>query len=132
MRRILLLRHLLMWVFLIGLPWVAVSGVGDFTNISPTSLTRAVPPVDLREDTRRLPPPPVADQDWFLAVQDELRQLGATYVRLEKWHSEPAVYYFECRLPDRSDGDSNDSETTLSGLQRLRTFGYARRLGPTA
>lgn len=115
------LRNLLIWMFLVGLPLAALCGVPR-----PVETDALLPPelpdqslATARAVPRRLPPttpPALAEQPWFVAAEGELQRLGASYVRLEKWNSEPAVYYFECQLPSPANRQHGDSIATLSSL----------------
>ena len=144
-----LIRHALIWLFLAVLPLFAVIGVrrpplqADLgappcrTVASPGSvpglgsdISRAASPTT--EQLTRLPGTPLVEQPWFLAVQQQLRQLGASYVRLEKWHSQPAVYYFECHLESRTvPGDARCHDSAVES-QRLAAGRDVRRAPPRA
>jgi hypothetical protein len=49
---------------------------------------------------RRLPPPtpPERSNDWFSAVTQRLRDLGATYYLLETWGRSGELYRFHCKM----------------------------------
>jgi len=83
----------------------------------PMELPRPLPPANLgprsgRETTgqptrlgnersiQRLPPPSAPDRspDWFSAVAQRLRDLGATYYLLETWGRNGELYRFHCKM----------------------------------
>ena len=133
------IRHALVWLLLATLPLVAMTGVrlprlgfpatasgaaaSGATTVGrhgPSRQQSVVADVGVRnEHLARLPDLPAAplpDAPWFQSVQEQLRQLGADYVRLEKWHSEPAVYYFECHVGPEIVDAGPDATARLASL----------------
>jgi hypothetical protein len=140
------LRYVLILLYLIGLPLLAVVGLrrpGQDEPLQPlldgTRSVSATLAVSQDGGVQRLPVLPLEDQDWFVSAQRQLQSLGAVYVRLEKWLSEPPVYYFECRLDPASlafpataaYSGARDGPTALAGLStspQQATLDVLRRL----
>jgi hypothetical protein len=103
-------RQSVLWLLLGGLPLVAIADIRRPTATPSPSARAAAGSAESVPEQRaarafsadrpeRLPEVRMSDEDWFLDAQAQLRARGVEYVRLEKWHCEPVVYYFECRLP---------------------------------
>jgi hypothetical protein len=106
-------RQIVLWLLLGGLPLAALANLRRPAPAWATLSTDRTKHTDLpgeqaagerakgraRHLPRRLPDVALVQQDWFVSLQGQLRARGVDYVRLEKWHGEPAVYYFECHVP---------------------------------
>jgi len=75
---------------------------------TPVGSGRRLPPEATEQPVRlgnersiqRLPPatPPIRTADWFSAVAQRLRDLGATYYLLETWGRNGELYRFHCKM----------------------------------
>jgi hypothetical protein len=120
-----LTRQGVLWLLLTGLPLMAISDVRRPGATLSESATAAGGAESVQERRRsggssgdspeRLPQVRMSDEEWFRDAQAQLRARGVEYVRLEKWHCEPVVYYFECRLPMHGPSGTYESHR-LTGL----------------
>ncbi len=116
----MILRSLTVCVLLLGPAWVAVAGyraadlwnwfeqdsTGIFSTETVPSVTKGAPDPDLR----RLPPAPddqpatalhypQAPANRLEQIPARLKELGATYILLERWREDRHRYRFCCELP---------------------------------
>jgi hypothetical protein len=108
-------RHLIL-TLLLGIPLLAVcdpriGGGISGRNANHASLnhgrllvpdvTRPRPGRDQHPQQPTVDARPESDltrRKWFRAAREDLRELGAVYMRLERWHGDRTVYQFRCDL----------------------------------
>jgi len=93
---------------------VAVSGIEEITQTQPIrSTSRTLHNGGSREEIAAsfdghpmVDPAPPSAADRFAWIQDRLRQLGATYYRLETWGDRGGAFRFQCRIAFGQDARS--------------------------
>ncbi len=121
-------RHTLILCLLLGLPVLAVGGPrlprygGARSNDAPAlSRNVAEPAGQVAAPANPLAKsrPEVAQQPWFDAVRRQLQDLGAVYIRLERWEGICPVYQFRCDLELGSEETSRTSIEAFSGSAQV-------------
>ncbi len=121
--------------FLLGVPLLALSGArplgptvrssGDGPLATETSASRGASQAAL--SARAAPQHDQvspAQEAWFQSARQQLRRLGAVYLRLERWNSDRPVYQFRCDLRRdlrREPGDAQITIQVFSGSARAAT-----------
>ncbi len=110
-------RRTVILVFLMALPTLAVIGPRLPSVQGPVSAAPEVVPMPgaIRGGVRQTAAPlSRADQEaWFRRVRQQLLDLGAVYMRLERWNGACPVYQFRC---DLRQGPRSGDQTSIEAL----------------